>query len=117
MLDYKISSEGDLILENGDFQTVLNVDSLIQRLKQKFQLWNREWVFNENSGFRWLDVLGQRPNPDVLRSLIFDLIESDPDIRAVTELDLENTPERQLKISFTAKTFLSSEPLEMGIEL
>lgn len=117
MIDYKISQNGDIILQNGDFVIVRNIDSLLQRIKQKFSLWEKEWVFDENAGFSWMDVLGKRPNPDVLRSLVRDVIESDEDVRAVTELDLENTPERKLKISFTARTILSSDPVSMEMIL
>lgn len=117
MRDYALNESGDLTLENGDFKLVTNIPSLLQRLKQKFSLWNKEWIFDENAGFNWMDVVGQRPNPDVLRSLILQLIESDPDIRTVTELELENTPERKLRMSFTARTILSGEPLEVSMDL
>jgi|SRR5690554_4587278 len=104
MIDYLLT-DGDITIANGDAQFISEPQATRQRLEQKLRLWRGEWFLNVNAGFPWLqDVLGQRPRPEVLRSLVFDLVSSDPGVKAVSALSLEfEGVERQLRISFDAR--------------
>jgi hypothetical protein len=103
MIDYDITS-GDVTLSGGDIVMIDGPQSVAQRLEQKFRLWRGEWFLDIGSGFPWLEsVMGQRPRPEVLRSLVSDLVSSDPDIRAMTNLDLDfDGVDRRLRIAFNA---------------
>jgi len=104
MIDYDLSS-GDVQISSGDVVYIDEPSSTRQRLEQKFRLWRGEWFLNVNAGFPWMqDVLGQKPRPEVLRSLAYDLVVNDPGVRSVDDLTtgFENV-DRQLRITFTAR--------------
>ena len=104
MNDYRIEN-GDLVISGGDVATVSGNLATRQRLEQKFKLWRGEWFLDVNAGFPWLEeILGRRPAPQVLRSLVFDLVQSDPGIRTIENLELEqDSPQRRLTIRFRAR--------------
>ena len=103
MIDYDLSS-GDATVRGGDVVMIDEPLATRQRLEQKFRLWRGEWFLNINTGFPWLeDVLGQRPRPEVLRSLVHDLVTNDPGVRSMDNLTLTfEGVDRQLRIVFTA---------------
>ncbi len=103
MIDYQLT-DGDIVIRNGDIVTITEPQATAQRLEQKLLLWRGEWFLDVNAGFPWLqDILGRRPSPQVVRSLIFDLVQSDPEVRAVESLTIETADERGLRIEFTAR--------------
>ena len=104
MLDYEIT-DGDIRISGGDVATVSGAQATRQRLEQKFKLWRGEWFLDVNAGFPWIEeILGQRPAPQVVRSLVFDVVQSDPGIRTVENLELEqDSPQRRLTIRFRAR--------------
>ena len=104
MLDYEITG-GDIRISGGDVATVSDAQATRQRLEQKFKLWRGEWFLDVNAGFPWLqDILGRRPSPQVVRSLVFDVVQSDPGIRTVENLELEqDSPQWRLTIRFRAR--------------
>lgn len=117
MLDYQIT-DGDLVISGGDIQTVSGRMATRQRLEQKLLLWRGEWFLDTDAGFPWLQsVVGQRPTPQVVRSLVFDLVQSDPSVRSVENLVLnQDNVERRLEISFDARlTSGETETIEVAI--
>ena len=103
MIDYDLRND-DVRVTGGDVVMVDEPQATRQRLEQKFRLWRGEWFLNINAGFPWLeDVLGQRPRPEVLRSLVYDLVVNDPGLRSLTNLTLAfEGVDRQLRITFDA---------------
>ena len=104
MIDLEVLN-GDIVIRNGDVAMVSGAQATRQRIEQKFKLWRGEWFLDVNAGFPWLqDILGRRPSPQVVRSLVFDLVQSDPGIRTVENLELEqDSPQRRLTIRFRAR--------------
>lgn len=103
MIDYDLSA-GDAITRGGDIVMIDEPQATRQRLEQKFRLWRGEWFLNVDAGFPWLgDILGQRPRAEVVRSLVYDLVQSDPGIKTVNNLAVQfEGVERNLRITFTA---------------
>lgn len=103
MIDYELEG-GDIVIRGGDTAFVDGAQATRQRLEQKFLLWRGEWYFNRGAGFPWLqEILGQRPRPEVVRSLVQQMIEDDPGVRALRSLAVEMLPERGLRIEFEAR--------------
>lgn len=101
MKDYGLAP-GDAHVSGGDLVMVSEPRATRQRLEQKFGLWQGEWFLNVDAGFPWIqDVLGQRANPDVVRSLVHDLVSRDPGVASVRNISLELNG-RSLRIQFTA---------------
>lgn len=104
MIDYDLTT-GDVTVSDGDIAMIDDPRATRQRLEQKLKLWRGEWFLNSEAGFPWLpEILGRRPRPEVVRSLIFDLVTTDPGIRAIKLLEIEFDPiaDRQLRVSFDA---------------
>lgn len=103
MFDYQLQGN-DIVLSNGDTVFIDGAQATRQRLEQKLKLWRGEWYFNSQAGFPWLqEILGQRPRPEVVRSLVQQIIEGDPGVRALVSLNIETQPERGLHIEFEAR--------------
>lgn len=117
MIDYDLSND-DARVAAGDVVMIEEPQATRQRLEQKFKLWRGEWFLNVNAGFPWLDdVLGQRPRPEVLRSLVHDLVTNDPGVRSMNNLTLAfEGVNRQLRITFDA-TLTSGVTENMDITL
>jgi len=100
MLDYKII-DNDIVIEGADFATI---ESTRQRLRQKLLLWRGEWFANREAGFPYLQrVLGQAPRPEVVSSLIRQLLLDDEGVEDVRSLSLEqDAAARRLRVVFTA---------------
>ncbi len=101
MIDYKLR-DGDIVIEDNDTATT---DATAQRLRQKLLLWRGEWWLDRQAGFPYLQrVLGQRPRPEVVGSLVRQLVERDPDVRSVDNLRLDfDATTRRIAIAFTAR--------------
>ncbi len=100
MQDYKII-EGDIVIEGADFATI---ESTRQRLRQKLLLWRGEWFTDRQAGFPYLQqVLGQAPRPEVVSSLIRQLVINDEGVQDIRSVSLEqDAAARRLRVAFTA---------------
>lgn len=103
MIDFKLT-DGDITIEGNDFATVENDAATRQRLVQKLRLWRGEWFLNTDAGFPYLQqVLGQTPRPEVVSSLLRQLIQNDPGVESVQSLDLQyDDVRRELSARFRA---------------
>lgn len=116
MIDYEIKN-GDIVISSGDIQVVSGNLSTRQRLEQKLRLWLGEWFLDVNAGFPWLQIIGQRPRPELVRSLITNLLRNDPDVRSVTGVAVSFEGEdRKASVIFTARLGDGqSEQIEVNI--
>jgi len=100
MQDYRLQ-DGDIVISDNDLAFT---ESVAQRLTQKLRLWRGEWFLDRQAGFPYLQqVLGQRPRPEVVSSLLRQTITNDPDVRDVANIDLMyDDAARELSASFRA---------------
>jgi hypothetical protein len=103
MRDYLLES-GDLVIRNGDFVFVGEGAATRQRLEQKLRLWRGEYWLDTSKGFPWLqEILGERPTPEVVTSIIRGLLEDDEGVRSIESLSVDfEGAGRNLDISFRA---------------
>ena len=104
MIDYELEN-GDIVIRNGDIATVSEPQATRQRLEQKLKLWRGEYWLDTSRGFPWLEqVLGKRPRPEVVTSLIRQLLQDDPEVRALETLTVEfEGVDRNLTVAFRAR--------------
>lgn len=117
MRDYLIEN-GDLVIRNGDFVFVDSGEATRQRLVQKLLLWRGEYWLDTSQGFPWIqEILGQRPSPEVVTSLIRNLLERDPGVSSIDNLEVDfDGVGRALDISFRARlTEGEAEDIEVQI--
>lgn len=100
MIDYKII-DNDIVIEDADFSVI---ESTRQRLRQKLLLWQGEWFANRQAGVPYLQrVLGQAPRPEVVSSLVRQLLIDDEGVQDVRSLSLnQDAAARRLRVVFTA---------------
>lgn len=102
MIDYNLST-GDARVQGGDIVMISGNTATAQRIEQKLRLWRGEWFLDRTVGFPWLrDILGQKPRPEVIRSLIYSTVVGDPGIRSIASLSVDIGSDRRLSIEFSA---------------
>lgn len=116
MIDYEIVGN-DIVVSGGDLQFVSGNQATRQRLEQKFRLWLGEWFLDVGAGFPWLQIIGQRPRPEIVRSLVTNLVRNDPEVRAVSSVDVEfEGVGRKMTIRFLARLENGSdEQIEVSV--
>jgi len=102
MIDYKIT-DGQLDNQNFDVLFVDGDDATIQRIRQKYLLWQGEWFLDTNAGVPWLQILGQKPDPQLLTTLLRTVVADDPGISEIESFEFEyEGSTRKLKIIWQA---------------
>lgn len=117
MIDFRLI-DNDIAIEGNDIATIDNDAATRQRLVQKLQLWKGEWFLNTDAGFPYLQqVLGQTPRPEVVSSLLRQLILNDEGVDAVQSLKLNyDNVKRELSARFRAKlTNANTEDIEVTL--
>jgi len=103
MIDYKISN-GQIETGNFDALFVSGDEATIQRLRQKFLLWVGEWFLNIDAGIPWREILGEKPEPQVLSTIFRSVIADDPGVDEILEFELDfEGSTRKLKIKWRAR--------------
>lgn len=105
MVSIKQTPDGDIALENFTLHFLSGVESTVQRLKNKFALWKGDWFLNIDAGIPWIqEILGQRPQEQVVATIFRNVIANDPDIEELLSLNFEfDRSTRNLTIRFQAQ--------------
>ncbi len=100
-MDLKLTTTGDLDLSTGDAQLLDGVDATRQRVSIKLRFFKGEWFLSPTFGVPYFrDVLIKNPRLDIVRRLIIQAAETEPNVDRVTELVLDyNSAGRSLTIS------------------
>lgn len=96
----------DLTFVNRDIAFSTGSNAVGQAIKFKLQLLKEEWFLDKNAGTPWLqEILGQRFNPNLVRSLFFNLVSSVEGVQEIQRLDVEFTSTtRNLQVAYTVLT-------------
>lgn len=94
MFDYKIKDNGDIDLSSGDLQFTHTIkESLINRLKIRFNVWQEEWQFNLDFGTPYRQrLLGNTLNKDQKDAEITRVCYQDPDVKRVVSIESSEDP-------------------------
>lgn len=102
--DLALDSEGDLLIEAGDFVLTTGVPAIVQAVNQALSLFLGEWFLDQGLGVPWIEeILVKNPDLNAIQSLFRSKIESVPGILAVTFLQLDFVAAtRALRVSWRA---------------
>lgn len=94
MFDYRIKEDGDISLEVKDFQFTETIqESLINRLKIRFGVWQGEWAFNESFGTPYRQrLLGSSLTREQKDAEITRVCYEDPDVLRVIKINSTEDP-------------------------
>ena len=100
MYDFKLSSDGDIIITNNLIETIKGNDLLAQKVKMILSTNQGEWWLNENEGIPFKEILVKNPDYNMIRDYIqYALKQTDATLEISDySYKLEN---RVLYINFT----------------
>lgn len=118
MVVFKQTPDGDIEVENFTLSFLGGIDATIQRIANKFALWRGDWFLNVDAGVPWIqEILGEKPQEQVVFTIIRNVIVSDPEIEELLSLNINfDRTLRELQIDFRARHF-NGEIIEEGITL
>lgn len=90
MIDLKIDSTGDLVIENGDLVLVDESEEVAQSMTIRYRTWQTEWILDVSIGVPYLDKIfstgiSQQEKDTILKTValstpgVKDLIKYDYD--------------------------------------
>jgi hypothetical protein len=110
--DFKSDSDGEWVIENGDFATVADAEAVPQGIRIRVGMFLGECYLDESIGVDYIDsVFIKNADPLLVRSLIERAISGTPDVTNVIGAQLVNEGGRAYSIAYTADTIYADEPL------
>lgn len=102
MKNFKLDSNGDVVIKNNDIALIEGNDLLLQTIKTILGTNKREWFLNLNEGITFSNILKKKPDKEAIRNEIMSgLIQVDETL-CLTNFDYE-VDDRNLLVKFTAK--------------
>lgn len=112
--DFKSDSDGEWVVENGDFATVADADAVPQGIRIRVGMFLGECYLDESIGVDYIDsIFIKNFDPLLVRSLIERAVSGTPDVTNVigAQLVKESGTSRAYSISYTADTIYADDPL------
>jgi hypothetical protein len=91
MSDLLINDSGDLeIGEDGDLVLATGLDAVAQHIRIRLRFFLGEWRFNPAVGIPYFQtIMVKRPNLDVVRSILREVVATTPGVEQVARLELD----------------------------
>ena len=106
--DFKIDSDGNLVMKNGDLVLVSGVDEIAQRLHSRFRTAYNEWKFDRRIGFPTAGKGGMFDNttPLIFRlAMLRKYVLDTAGMVSISQFDPIVDPESKgLRVAITAQT-------------
>jgi hypothetical protein len=110
--DFKSDSDGEWVVEDGDFATVADAEAVPQGIRIRVGMFLGECYLDESIGVDYIDsVFIKQFDPLLVRSLIERAISGTPDVTNVIGAQLVNEGNRAYSIGYTADTIYADDPL------
>lgn len=110
--DFKSDSNGEWVVENGDFATVADADAVPQGIRIRVGMFLGECYLDESIGVDYIDsIFVKNPDPLLVRSLFETAISGAPDVTSVIGAQLVNEGGRDYSISYAADTIYAADPI------
>jgi hypothetical protein len=105
-MDLKLSSTGDLAIENDDFVLLTGIDAIAQDVDVRLQFFKGEWFLDTRIGVPWYEkILGQKPRLVAVKTLLKNAVLSTPGVLSVLDFDLDYSRSlRTLSVNFHANS-------------
>lgn len=87
-MDIKLTSSGDIAIEQGDLVLVDGAAEAAQRISLALSVQFGEWFLDINQGIDWFNILNQYGNQDIIDAKIKTTVLADPE---VSRIDVYNT--------------------------
>jgi len=114
---YLNPSTKNLVIENGDFVTVLDLEAYKQQLSIRFKFFRGQWYLDKEEGSPWVDRVFSRLSRNEIKPMIFKIIKTTPGTSSVESLILkENRQTRTLSIEATIQTIFGEAKINSNDE-
>jgi hypothetical protein len=106
MADFKMDSDGDLDISNGELHIVEGREAVAQEVRIGLRFFLGEWFLETRIGIPYFtDIFKKSPNLGVIQDIFRRAIESVPGVKRVVDITLDfNATTRTLSLSFSAET-------------
>lgn len=98
MKSFKVSNNGDLIIENGDLVIVDKHEEIRQSIERILTTNVGEWFLDMGFGLDYQAVQGKGKTKERIKLAITEAIYQEPRIKTVDIKDIEVDPNRHLKV-------------------
>lgn len=104
-MDFKLDSDGDLEVVDGEVSLVSDQDAIVQNLNIRLRTFLGEWFLDTNVGMPYFEeFLVKKPNRLIIETRIREAVLETPGVVSLTSLEYDlNTTTRNLSITLTAK--------------
>ena len=85
-----LNQDGDLEFDGqNSLKMVEGANEKLQAVQLLLQTNTGEWFLNTEHGLAYFEILGQKPNEEILRTVFMEAFEQEPRIEEVLSLDFE----------------------------
>jgi len=112
-MDFQLNSDGDILIENGEFPVVTGPDAVAQHVVMRIRTWLAECIYDRSVGVPYIQIIfTQRGITEVqVEFILRGVIETVPGVDEIISLDLEL--DRALgTLSGTGKVLVQEEPVD-----
>lgn len=102
MKAFKVSINGDLVIENGDLVMIEGNEELRQAIERILTTNKNEWFLDVDFGLDYQAIQGKGKSKESIKLAISEAIHQDSRIKSVDIRDIEIDNNRYLKIYGTA---------------
>lgn len=105
-MDIALDTFGDIDVSTGDLVLLDDTDAIKQHLRIRLQFFLGEWFLDTRVGVPYFEqLLGQKPNDEVVRSIMRSVVLSTPGVTEMRDLTIDyDGASRNLAVAFTAVT-------------
>lgn len=105
MMNLKLNSNHDLIIENYTLARVTGNEKIAQRIKTRLQLFFGEYFLNRTLGVPWLtQILIKKSRESVVQGVLKRAILSTPGVNELLDFSISDLENRISTISFVVST-------------
>ena len=118
---FKLDSNGDLAIENGDLVLIEDEEVVRQQLEINYKLTKNNWFLNLNEGLNLFDnengIIGNKDLSEENRAEMIDIGSNTIGIKELANFDAQIDSEGTLSINLRFITIFSEEEQELTIEI
>lgn len=118
---FKLTPEGDLAIENGDFVLIEDEEVIRQQLEINYKLAKRNWFLNLDEGLNFFDnengIIGNKTLSDENRAEMIEIGTNTVGVKELINFDAQIDSEGVLTVILKSVTIFSEEPQEITIEV
>ena len=105
MSDIRLDVNGDIDITNGEVSLTMEIDGIVQHLKQRLRFFYGEWFLDKTKGVPYIQqILKKNPEPVIVDLILKRAILETPGVLELLEFSIEIINAfRELKLEFKGK--------------